>query len=75
MSIQIVRDVRFGCDYLDENDVLHVGGDGGVMVLSEAKLALIADHYGPGVQAHTAGYVGLWEKGIDGTWTDMKGGN
>ena len=75
MSIQIVRDVRFGCDYLDENDVLHVGGDGGVMVLSEAKLDLIADHYGPGVQAHTAGYVNLWEKGIDGTWTSMKGGN
>ena len=74
MSIQIVRDVRFGCDYLDESDVLHVGGDGGVMVKGQADLAKLPDSYGPGTMAHTAGWADVWEKGIDGTWAVIKGG-
>ena len=71
----IVRDVRFGTDYIDENDVLHVGGSGGLMVISAEQIALLpANYYGPGTLAHTAGYAAVWEKGIDGTWTNIKGG-
>ena len=72
--MNIVRDVRFGCDYVDSNNVLHVGGDGGLMVLNQSQLALLPSSYGPGTMAHTAGYKLVWEKGIDGTWESMKGG-
>lgn len=75
MSVEIVRDVRFGCDYMDANDVLHVGGDGGVMVLNKTQLAKLPESYGPGVMAHTAGYANVWEKGIEGTWAVIKGGD
>lgn len=72
--VTIVRDVRFGCDYLDENDVLHVGGDGGVMVIEQADLAKLPESYGPGTIVHTAGWAYVWEKSIGGTWAIMKGG-
>lgn len=74
--MNIVRDVRYGCDYVDSNNVLHVGGDGGLMVSNQAQLDLLPDSfYGPGMMAHTAGWVKAWEKGIDGTWVSMKGGD
>ena len=71
--MQIVRDVRFGCDYVD-GDVLHVGGGGGLMVSSDDDLLSLPDTYGPGSMAHTAGWKAAWEKGIDGTWVNIKGG-
>lgn len=70
--MNIIRDVRFGCDYVDDNNVLHVGGDGGLMVSDESQLDLLPDSYGPGTMAHTAGWKSTWEKGIDGTWESMK---
>ena len=72
--MDIVRDVRFGCDYMDENNVLHVGGDGGVMVTSQSQLTKLPESYGPGTIAHTAGWLDAWEKGINGTWISLKGG-
>lgn len=74
--MDIVRDVRFGCDYIDDDGVLHIGGDGGLMVTDGEQLAdLPNSYYGPGTMAHTAGWKAVWEKAIDGTWVNIKGGD
>ena len=73
--MQIVRDVRFGTDYVDESDVLHVGGSGGVLVNSATQVAMLPNSYGPGTMVHTAGWKAVWERAADMTWTNIKGGD
>ena len=42
-----------------------------ILVGSESDLALLAGKYEPGAVAYTAGFVNIWQLGIDGNWVEV----
>lgn len=57
-------------DYLKDGTIYRDAETKSVMVSSQSDLANLGE-YGPGTIAFTAGYVNVWHKGLDGTWTSM----
>lgn len=43
-----------------------------VLVESQSDLADIPDAVSPGSLAYTAGFTKIWQKGFDGSWTEVE---
>ena len=58
-------------DYIDENGDLHVDEKpAAVLIRTGNDLALVSD-YPVGTIAYTAGFAKIWQKGANGTWTEV----
>lgn len=75
--MQIVKDVKSsGINYVDSNDVLHIGATDRGVLLSNASQISILDNslFVPGDTVHTAGWQNAWEMSPAGTWAIIIGG-
>ena len=76
----MVKNKRKADLYAVQNIGMHdavIGGDiyqelptKSVLVAQESDLDYLSE-YEPGTFAHTAGFVNIWEKGVDGTWVSL----
>ena len=56
--------------YVKDGVIYQNAPNDSVLVSSSSDLELLTS-YEPGTLAFTAGYVHMWQKGVDGTWTQI----